>query len=322
MARSQRLRLGGGEMRKIDLTGKKFGRLVVVAECGHDKRSQILWSCVCECGNSTIVTGGHLRGKHTTSCGCLRREKVSKRCTKVLTGKRFGKLTVIKENGRSNNGKILWECVCDCGNIVTVIGGNLKRKATTSCGCVHRELVSILGKGRRIWDSPIPRRKLPIKPSTKIFHRIPECDNPTVENGMVLVSCKLCGKLFAPSYNQVQSRVSAWEGRECGEHNFYCSDGCRTACPVFNAHTHQPDPRLRKPKSVTAKARACQSKTLKQIQCDESHGQSYCERCGDMIDVELHHTLPVAEYGEDAINPAGHILLCAGCHVALHRECA
>lgn len=33
-----------------------------------------------------------------------------------MTGKRFGKFTVIKKAGHSKYGKILWECLCDCGN--------------------------------------------------------------------------------------------------------------------------------------------------------------------------------------------------------------
>ena len=57
---------------------------------------------------------------------------------KELAGQKFGKLTVTKDSGkRAPNGGILWECQCDCGNIVNVIGSNLTRKKhpTQSCGC-------------------------------------------------------------------------------------------------------------------------------------------------------------------------------------------
>lgn len=50
-------------------------------------------------------------------------------------------------------------------------------------------------------------------------------------------------------------------------------------------------------------------------------GQRCCERCDDIIDVELHHTLEIQSHGEAAVNSAGHILLCAGCHVGLHAGC-
>ena len=57
---------------------------------------------------------------------------------KNLIGQKFGKLTVLRDSGkRASNGGILWECQCDCGNIVNVIGSNLTRKKhpTQSCGC-------------------------------------------------------------------------------------------------------------------------------------------------------------------------------------------
>ena len=52
-----------------------------------------------------------------------------------LTGKVFGKLTVVKHNGSDSKGKSLWECKCECGNSCVVRLGSLKR-GTKSCGCL------------------------------------------------------------------------------------------------------------------------------------------------------------------------------------------
>lgn len=58
---------------------------------------------------------------------------------KDLTGQKFNRLTVIKDTGKRNShGNVIWECKCDCGNIVEVAGTNL-RGNTKSCGCLHRE---------------------------------------------------------------------------------------------------------------------------------------------------------------------------------------
>ena len=43
-----------------------------------------------------------------------------------LAGKRFGRLTVMSENGRSKQGNVLWLCQCDCGKDVTVNSSYLK----------------------------------------------------------------------------------------------------------------------------------------------------------------------------------------------------
>jgi hypothetical protein len=51
-----------------------------------------------------------------------------------LTGSRFGKLTAQWPAGRSCK-RILWLCLCDCGNTPTVFALNLRRKTSKSCGC-------------------------------------------------------------------------------------------------------------------------------------------------------------------------------------------
>lgn len=66
---------------KIDLTGQRFGRLLVIREAGRDKGGRVLWLCRClgkhgdDCGKEVVVASGHLSSKHTQSCGCLRLER-------------------------------------------------------------------------------------------------------------------------------------------------------------------------------------------------------------------------------------------------------
>ena len=55
-----------------------------------------------------------------------------------LVGQRFGQLVALRENGKRKNGNIAWLCICDCGNIHDVAGGNLKTGCVTSCGCKRR----------------------------------------------------------------------------------------------------------------------------------------------------------------------------------------
>lgn len=59
---------------------------------------------------------------------------------KDLTGRRFGRLTVVGEAEKTKNGKRYWLCRCDCGRECWVEGYHLKSGHTKSCGCYRREL--------------------------------------------------------------------------------------------------------------------------------------------------------------------------------------
>jgi len=57
-----------------------------------------------------------------------------------LTGKRFGKLQVIKQiSERGNRGQIRWECLCDCGNKHITSGESIRSGKSKSCGCLRKE---------------------------------------------------------------------------------------------------------------------------------------------------------------------------------------
>lgn len=67
---------------------------------------------------------------------------------KDLTGQRFGRLTVIKQEGRNSSGKITWLCKCDCGNECVVVGNSLSTGNTVSCGCFRKEVVGEKYRGK------------------------------------------------------------------------------------------------------------------------------------------------------------------------------
>lgn len=56
-----------------DLTGRRYGRLVVTAYEGTRDR-QRYWRCRCDCGRETTVRQANLESGHTKSCGCLMRQ--------------------------------------------------------------------------------------------------------------------------------------------------------------------------------------------------------------------------------------------------------
>lgn len=60
-----------------------------------------------------------------------------------LTGKRFGKLVVVKLAGKNNHHKITWLCRCDCGQEKVICAGSLVNQLTLSCGCYRKEYTAL-----------------------------------------------------------------------------------------------------------------------------------------------------------------------------------
>lgn len=58
----------------IDMTGKKFNRLTVLRRDGYASGYTVKWLCLCDCGNTTSVSGSKIRSGWTQSCGCLASE--------------------------------------------------------------------------------------------------------------------------------------------------------------------------------------------------------------------------------------------------------
>lgn len=52
-----------------------------------------------------------------------------------LTGRRFGKLTVMERTDQKQERYVVWRCQCDCGNDVYVNTKRLKRGTKKNCGC-------------------------------------------------------------------------------------------------------------------------------------------------------------------------------------------
>ena len=62
-----------------DITGQRFGKLVVLGKGESKGPGRTTWNCLCDCGNKKTIRGDALKGGRTTSCGsCLRNERVVK----------------------------------------------------------------------------------------------------------------------------------------------------------------------------------------------------------------------------------------------------
>lgn len=79
--------MSGNGRPAIDLTGRRFGRLVVIGRSKRrvSERNEALWDCRCDCGTVNMVLGRNLNAGRTRSCGCLRNELSAMRCARTRT---------------------------------------------------------------------------------------------------------------------------------------------------------------------------------------------------------------------------------------------
>ena len=71
-----------------------------------------------------------------------------------LTGKQYGRLTVLERQG-SLNGHAAWKCICKCGKVIVTRSCDLRSGKTTSCGCFHNEMVANITKSHELCGTRI-----------------------------------------------------------------------------------------------------------------------------------------------------------------------
>ena len=138
--------------RKSNIIGMRFGHLIAVDPTDQRKNNYTVWRCLCDCGRVALCSSRDLKQGRDQSCGspeCQYYQDFRKMRVRYedLTGQRFGKLTVKSLADKDGSGTVRWNCICDCGESITVPAGQLKGGYRRSCGCLSRHpLKNWIGK--------------------------------------------------------------------------------------------------------------------------------------------------------------------------------
>lgn len=99
-----------------------------------------------------------------------------------ITDMRFGRLIALSPSTERKDGKIVWDCFCDCGSFIKVLGTSLRSGGTRSCGCLNKDSA----KSRFFKHGDSPACKSSKSPNNQLYHRWLEikkrCSNPNVIN--------------------------------------------------------------------------------------------------------------------------------------------
>lgn len=67
-----------------------------------------------------------------------------------LTGDKFERLTIISRAVDSSCGRVVWNCVCECGNKKPITASHIVSGTTKSCGCFRKENTANLNRSHRM----------------------------------------------------------------------------------------------------------------------------------------------------------------------------
>lgn len=200
-----------------DLTGQRFGKLVVTGQAESSARGQRIWICKCDCGNECVVLGSNLKRGASASCGC--------RKFNDLTGKHIGMLTVLERSEKyGNRGKRktqLWKCKCDCGAITYKATDTLTNSDVSMCKeCAEKYCAS---KAREKAGFTEGTQVSKIKDVTGSSHNLSGVRGVYLDRktGRYRARIKFKGKLYnLGSYSTLDEAVKA---RKWGEEEYFGS---------------------------------------------------------------------------------------------------
>ena len=205
------------EPEKKDLTGQRFGKLVVIEWTRQTQGRYRLWRCRCDCGGEILVNTKRLKGGTVRDCGCTPRKTAQ--CGKGaedLQGRTFGYLTVLRR-AENKGGRTCWLCRCDCGKEKAVLARDLKAGKVKSCGCHAHDhkhnRVDLTGQrfGRLTAREPTQRRD---RKGAVYWRCLCDCGNETevTEDALVNGNNLSCGCLRRENQQKIANQLHRIDG--------------------------------------------------------------------------------------------------------------
>lgn len=210
--------------------------------------------------------------------------------------------------------------------LLSSVYNNQRTKLKTSCtnGHIHNTTWEDFKRGSRCakcsksgelnnwWKGGISSKNLPLY-TTYVHQLVPyHSIYEVVQDDLILLGteCAYCNQVFVPKQSSVRSRLLAIQDLK-GEHNFYCSDNCKKACPTYN--------QKRWPKGFkTATSREVQPELRKLVLSRDSYQCQICEAGLDEAELHCHHITGVGHNPIESADIDNCITLCKKHHKQVH----
>jgi hypothetical protein len=127
------------------------------------------------------------------------------------------------------------------------------------------------------------------------------------------VKCTYCGRWFIPTISNTNNRLQVLKGSDKynGEHHFYCSEQCKSECPIYHVHKYP-----KGSKHVTS--REVQPELRQMVLAKDGYK---CRRCGATDKpLHCHHIYPVSIDPIESADIDNCMTLCVDCHKEVHQK--
>ena len=128
---------------------------------------------------------------------------------------------------------------------------------------------------------------------------------------LLQVKCTYCNKWFTPPLHAVSDRVCGINGTKQHEGRFYCSNGCRQACPTYNKQLYP-----RGFKNTTS--REVQPELRQMVLERDNWTCQKCEKNTEEVELHCHHITGVEQNPIESADIDNCITLCKKCHKEVH----
>lgn len=206
------------------------------------------------------------------------------------------------------NGKTKLDYECSNGHIHSITWNNFQQGQRCAVCAIERTI----GKNNNRWKGGVSKSNLPIYDT--YAPQLEKCQPvyKVVQEGLELlgIECTYCKKIFVPSINQVTSRLSSLKNISKGENNFYCTDSCKLACPIFGQKLYSKNQKSYTPSRQDQKQWSSMVK---------ERDNNICQKCGKQNKVMYaHHIIPVTESPIESMDVDNGITYCKSCHKGIH----
>ena len=187
----------------------------------------------------------------------------------------------------------------------------------------HKEKISnsTIGISKITWKTEYYKNKIPLYDTYK--NQLEWCEeirSNKEDINILEVKCTYCGKWYIPTIGYVNRRIRAIYGKdENREQRFYCSDGCKKACPIYGKQsiTLMREDAIRAGRLNWLELNREVQPELRQMVLKRD--DYTCQKCNNIKELYCHHILPVANNPIESADMDNCITLCKKCHKEVHK---